>query len=344
MSDNLDRKKNLVLILIILLIGLALFTVWSKEPEAKREDVILPTATPLKASDTPQPTTTATPTAISTATSTPTQLPPTVTPIPTSTPVPTVVIQLHGQLVLTTEMIEGVIHEFYIKMEEQIKVQVREEGNGMISFEGEPPWVDVSGIISPAGVISATGIGVVAGYPDTSVWVTGTLENDYFVGALTMGTERELPGGEPGVYLIQGPYEAHPLQVTPTPSLVIDVGSAVTVTFETFINDFNYAMQNGGTEWLYDHLHPAVLERYDTDACLIYLERTVQPEFEIDVIELYGPAVWSWDVDGLTLDIEGAYTADSLLTIKGNTAQSDVHFALVNDQFRWFTTCDNPDE
>ena len=344
MTENLDKKRHLALVLIIILIGLALVTVWSKEPESKSTEVIPPTATTIKPSATAQPTKTATPTATPLPTSIPTQLPPTITFTPTPIPEPTVALHLHGQLKLETEMIEGLIHEINIKLSEQITVQVREEENGAIFLEGEPPWVDVSGIISSTGVVIATGVGDVAGYPDVTVMVTGTLENDYFTGHLAMGTEHELPGGEAGVYVIEGTYEAHLLLPTPTPSLVIDVGKPVTITFETFISDFNFAMQNGGTAWLYDHLHPAVFHRYDPEACQMYLDRTVQPEFEIVVKGLNGPEVWSWEVDGVVIQIDNAYTTDSELTIKGNVQQTDVHFAIVNGQFTWFTTCVNPEE
>ena len=325
MSDSLDKKKFLALIVVLILVGLAIVTALSRDPEAKKVELLPSTATNTN-------------TATISPTSIPTQVPPTFTPYPTA--VPTLTVLLYGEFVLDTEMIAGLIHELYIEMSRQITVEVQECDNGAIWIAEEPPWVNLTGVYSDTGQVTAAGSGVVAGYPDVSVTVSGTLKNDYFDGTLIMGAEKELPGGEAGVYAIQGPYKVY----TYNPDVYIGACSTMTVEFNNFVDGFNYAMQILDTSWLYDHLHPSVFERYDPDACQEYLDRTVQPEFEIVVKGLSGPEEWFWEVDGEVIEIENAITANSELTIKGEEINSDVHFAITNGQFTWFTTCVNPQE
>jgi len=343
MTDNLDKKKYLAIILFLIVLFLALYTIWSKDSAPQSAEEKLPTATVVQPSGTPRPTATATLTV--TPSAIPTLPPPTATSTQFPTPEPTAsYIPLYGRMVLTTEMIEGLIHKFYIQMEEEITVEVREEEDGAVSIEGELPWVNVAGFIQHTGVITAAGIGEVAGYPDVTVLLTGTLTNNYFAGNLTMGTKGELPGGESGVYFVQGTYLFDQPTPTPLPTSVIVVGHPITETFEVFAVDFNAAMQTENIVWLYDHLHPAVFERYDPEECQAYLDRTIQPEFELKVMGLKGPESWTWELDGVAIDVDNAYTADSELTINGNVSQADVHFATVDGRFMWFTTCVNPDD
>ncbi len=74
---------------------------------------------------------------------------------------------------------------------------------GPIDISGPPPFVDVDGNILSDGSFFATGIGTVAGFPNVTVEMegtvrfgsTGVMEADY-----TMGAGGELPGGQPITY------------------------------------------------------------------------------------------------------------------------------------------------
>jgi hypothetical protein len=343
MPDGLEKKRNFVVVLLIILLTLAVITAWSKQPQEKKAEIMPSTETEIKPPATIPPTTTQIPTATSTSTPTlvpsPTQPEPTATNVPTFTPFPTVDIRMHGYLNLVASMVGGLVHENYILMPDEIRVDVMGERNDVIRLEGEPPWVSLSGTISSTGYISATGYGEVAGLSDTSVWLTGTLESHVFTGYLTMGAHHELPGGEPGVYQLHGFYEPYVPELTPTPTDVITTANTLTNTFQIFIDDFNHAMQNVDIDWLFRHLHPAVIERYSPDLCRSYLVRTIQSAFEINVKDWSGPVVWSWEVDDVAVVVNDAFTAHSELRIQDNLTESDVHFALFDGQFTWFTTC-----
>jgi hypothetical protein len=70
-----------------------------------------------------------------------------------------------------------------------------------IHISGQPPFVDVDGEITEDGSFEAAGMGTVAGFPDVSVRMTGTITGCTDVaGTLratyTVGVNGELPGGE----------------------------------------------------------------------------------------------------------------------------------------------------
>lgn len=131
---------------------------------------------------------------------------------------------------------------------------------------------------------------------------------------------------------------------TPSPTATISPVVVITSSLEIFIHDFNDAMQTESIDWLYEHLHPAVFERYSPEDCAQYLARTVQPLFNIMVINITGPEVWEWRGADVSIMIENAFTVDAELTVNGETSRSAVHFAQANGDFRWFTACNSEDE
>jgi len=78
--------------------------------------------------------------------------------------------------------------------------------NSPVTVTGAPPFVDVTGEGTFANGVcsfSATGRGTVAGFPNVSVQMTGTVSEDGISGTYVMGVNGELPGGEPITFVFE---------------------------------------------------------------------------------------------------------------------------------------------
>jgi hypothetical protein len=78
-----------------------------------------------------------------------------------------------------------------------------------VHIRGHEPFVDVSGTIDASGSFDASGRGTVAGFRNVSVRMSGTLRDcSDTAGTMTaeysMGTNGELPGGQPIVFAVRG--------------------------------------------------------------------------------------------------------------------------------------------
>ena len=110
---------------------------------------------------------------------------------------------------------------------------------------------------------------------------------------------------------------------------------------QAFYEDFNNAFKTKDVDFLYNHLHPAVIDLYGTDVCRSYLESIIDSTIEVGVDNLSDFSSWDWEIDGQTTPIENAYTL--LITFKlpdGSFNQQETHLALVDDiSIAWFTQC-----
>jgi hypothetical protein len=112
---------------------------------------------------------------------------------------------------------------------------------------------------------------------------------------------------------------------------------------EEFVAAYNAAFQAGDVEALFESLHPAVVELYGAEACPTYLDSVVANPIQLELLQITGPADWAWEIDGVSTDIEGAFTVAVNVTVQGETSESEVHFALREDgSIGWFTDCGDP--
>jgi len=130
---------------------------------------------------------------------------------------------------------------------------------------------------------------------------------------------------------------------------VVPVGSAETRTIPadrvvSFYEGFNQAMADGDAAFLFETLHPAVLERYGEEACRTRLEEVVQDPIVVEVLELVDFGVWTYDQDEVLADIEHTYSVEVRLTLPdGSTVEQEAHVALREDaSVGWFTDCGEP--
>ena len=86
-------------------------------------------------------------------------------------------------------------HAPFIGMPDTVELAI--ELNGTVAVTGSEPFVDVSGATAGSS-LTATGTGVVAGYPDVAVELTCDCAESQC--SYRMGINGELPGGQEIIY------------------------------------------------------------------------------------------------------------------------------------------------
>lgn len=102
------------------------------------------------------------------------------------------------------------------------------------------------------------------------------------------------------------------------------------------------AIRTGDGDFLFSRFHPAVLDRYGGDQCRAALASAADPEAEIEVLSVGEPERWTWEMDGVSTDIEDAIPVELRLAGRIEAASSEAHVATVDGELRWFTDCGEP--
>jgi len=110
---------------------------------------------------------------------------------------------------------------------------------------------------------------------------------------------------------------------------------------QAFYEDYSAAFKSKDVNFLYNHLHSAVIDLYGADVCRNYLESAVDSPMEVNVDKVSDFGSWDWEVDGFSTPIQNAYTL--LISFKlsdGRSGQQETHLALLDDiSIGWFTEC-----
>ncbi len=77
-------------------------------------------------------------------------------------------------------------------------------GTGVISFDGDQPFITVGGTIEASGAFSATGMGRIDPYRSVEATFQGTISNGQLTGTYAIGTNGALPGSQPITYNVTG--------------------------------------------------------------------------------------------------------------------------------------------
>jgi hypothetical protein len=112
---------------------------------------------------------------------------------------------------------------------------------------------------------------------------------------------------------------------------------------EAFVEGIAAAVRDKDTAFLFDHLDPAVLNRYGQPACQAYLAGLDDPIFSIKLVDFSGPEAWDYVRDDVTTPIERAYSINAFVTSQGETSESELHISI--DMFGllyWFSDCGAP--
>jgi hypothetical protein len=118
--------------------------------------------------------------------------------------------------------------------------------------------------------------------------------------------------------------------------------SPVAETVEEFLPVFQDAINSGDAAFLLDRLHPAVLDLYGEAQCRTGLTAFRDPTLRFKILSVAGPEPYVYDPDGREIPVEDAFKVRVRRTSQGTTKRTDVHFALIGGQLRWFTDCGTP--
>ena len=146
------------------------------------------------------------------------------------------------------------------------------------------------------------------------------------------------------------PSPAPALTATPTAALATATPSVAPATqppldpapAEQFAADLAAAVRGGDDDYLVAHLHPATTDRYGLRMCRRYIRQNVSGDnLNWEVHGATGPAAWDYVTDGLTTTIDDAWTV-SVTQADATPPERELHFALADGTWRWFTDCGNP--
>lgn len=125
-----------------------------------------------------------------------------------------------------------------------------------------------------------------------------------------------------------------------------DLGGTARATPEERIREFyvafEEAFQEGDAAFLFDRLHPAVIELYGANQCLDFTSDLPPRTFEI--VEIHEPEPWDFgsEREGRELVVEDAIQVDVVQQVEGREIELASHLTVGPDGVRWFTDCGDP--
>ncbi len=207
---------------------------------------------------------------------------------------------------------------------------VQQESALTMAFE--KPFLPVSGTVNSDGTFELTGTGEVAGIPNIQVEAIGNFNSIHM--AYTIGVNGGLPGGFPITYFLDGER---------VDGMGETGGTGSPEDVETFFTVFNSSFVTQDADFLYNQLHPAVLDRYGADQCRAYLESVVTTPLEIANFTVTDFGTWVWERDGVSTTVPDTFTIEGVAIAQGESAETELHLAVRPDgSIGWFTDCGEP--
>ena len=118
--------------------------------------------------------------------------------------------------------------------------------------------------------------------------------------------------------------------------------AAVAETPEGFLPVFSAAIRTGDERFLFDRLHPAVVEFYGEQACRVYLRDFVVPDSEFRYRSAAGPAEFTWIADGMATLVQDVVNVDVTAVSEEGEIDRVIHLGIVEGSLRWFADCGDP--
>ena len=119
-------------------------------------------------------------------------------------------------------------------------------------------------------------------------------------------------------------------------------GTAVAESPEGFLPAFSAAIRTGDERFLFDRLHPAVVEFYGVRACRVYLRDFVVPDSEFVYRSAAEPSEFTWVADGTATLVQDVVNVDVTAVSEEGEIDRVIHLGLVEGSLRWFADCGDP--
>jgi hypothetical protein len=110
-------------------------------------------------------------------------------------------------------------------------------------------------------------------------------------------------------------------------------------TPKQFIARLAAAVRTGDTTYLFQHLNPAVIQRYGTSLCRGYLSTLKDPTRKLVVQQIGKPAPFAYASDGESTTVPKTLAVTVVSTFHGQKSTQTVHITPRGTQFTWFTEC-----
>ena len=118
--------------------------------------------------------------------------------------------------------------------------------------------------------------------------------------------------------------------------------AAAAETPEGFLPVFSAAIRTGDERFLFDRLHPAVVEFYGERACRVYLRDFVVPDSQFVYRSAAEPAEFTWIADGMTTLVQDVVNVDVTAVSEEGEIDRVIHLGIVEGDLRWFADCGDP--
>jgi hypothetical protein len=107
---------------------------------------------------------------------------------------------------------------------------------------------------------------------------------------------------------------------------------------EAFVRDLMRAVNAGDDAFLVAHLDPLVIGLYGTDACATHIHASPHRS-AVTVTSTEGPATYTFQADGVSLEVANVFTVRVDDTTTGKTVKGAVRVGTAGGVPRWFTDC-----
>ncbi len=110
---------------------------------------------------------------------------------------------------------------------------------------------------------------------------------------------------------------------------------------EGFIEAFAAALERGDVDFLFDRLHPVVLELKDAGVCRAYIEQEFLQIRDYRLVgSVEGPFPRTFSGAGESYDVPELYEAEVAFLFQGQAFEATAALAPVEGAMHWFTECE----
>lgn len=113
-------------------------------------------------------------------------------------------------------------------------------------------------------------------------------------------------------------------------------------TPEEFYTLWVAAFRAGDGDFLFERLHPLVLQRYGEQRCITFTDQLQVDDFAVDILRVRTAKTFVYTTDGESDSLSSALPIRIRLTSGGRTSTQTAHVAYAGDELHWFTDCGDP--